>query len=241
MAPFPPAQPRTPLSIAWHLLAFASLSWSFKWLYQPGPMTEFMDKSYGGRWQYLTILSLAASHLTFLFSLLYDLYPLGLFARAKLSLAVLAVPVEGLVGLLYWSITLYDPTLLNPNDAEFQLPFWVDVSIHGLPALYLWLDFLLFSPPFPKRVRPNLLACTATAAYCLWMERCASKNGFFPYPMLNDMSPLPRSLFYLCQIPLLIALYKTANGVHRLVRGGSHERVEAEAARAVEGEVQKTK
>ncbi|GAA5838417.1 hypothetical protein JCM11251_004930 [Rhodosporidiobolus azoricus] len=248
---FPPTQPRSPLSIALHLFAFTSLCWSFKWLYQPGPMTEFMDKSYGGRWQFLTILSasidlssslpvnlipsLAVSLLVFLFSLLYDLVPLPLFAQCKTSLAVLAVPVEGLVGLLYWGLTLYDPTLLNPNGAEFQLPFWVDVSIHGLPAVYLWLDFLLFSPPFPKRIRPNLLATTATAAYCVWMEVCAKRNGWYPYPMLNTMSPLPRLLFYLCQIPLLISLYKLANGVHRLVRGETHEAVQAKGVRKVEG------
>ncbi|GAA6027848.1 hypothetical protein JCM8097_001746 [Rhodosporidiobolus ruineniae] len=231
----PPLQARTPLSFLWHLVSFLSLSASFRWLYQPGPMTTFMEQSFGGRWQFLTILSLGASWLVFASALLYDLYPLPLFARIKTSVGVLAVPVEGLVGLLYWSLTLYDPTLLNPNSAEFQLPFLVDVSIHGLPAVYLWLDFLAFSPPFPKRVRPNLLATTATAAYVLWMEKCARENGGqFPYPMLNNMSPLPRSLFYLAQIPVVIGLYKLANAIHAALRGSSHKQVEADGVRKVE-------
>lgn len=59
-----------------------------------------------------------------------------------------------------------------------------------------------------------------------------------PPARADTMSPLPRFLFYLVQIPLLIGLYKTANGVHRLVRGGSHGKVEAEGARKVEGKVQ---
>ncbi|BGP14265.1 hypothetical protein JCM10213_005843 [Rhodosporidiobolus nylandii] len=227
----PPAQPRTPLSIAWHLLSFASLTASFRWLYRPGPMTDFMESSFGGRWQFLTILSLGASWLVFLLSLLYDLYPSAPVARAKQSIAVLAVPVEALVGLLYWTMTIYDPSLLNPQNGaeEFRLPLVVDVSIHGLPALYLLLDFLLFSPPFPARVRPNLLATVATAAYTVWMELCGKKNGRFPYPFLDGLPPLFRSLFYLLQIPIVISLYKGMNALHRAVRGASDEKGEVEA------------
>ncbi|GAA6018816.1 hypothetical protein JCM10207_000250 [Rhodosporidiobolus poonsookiae] len=241
MARFPPSQPRTPLSILWHLISLASLTYSFNFLYTPGPMHEFMDKQYAGHWQFLTILSLAASWLVFAFALLYDIAPLGIFARLKTSVAVLAVPAEGLVGLLYWALTLYDPALLNPDNAEFRLPFAVDMSMHGLPAVYLWVDFLLFSPPFPKRVRPILLATGATAAYSVWMEHCASINKHFPYPMLDGMAPLSRSLFYLLQIPVLIGLYKAANGIHAAVRGASHAQVEARGAAEAEREVRKAK
>lgn len=82
---------------------------------------------------------LAASWLTFAFSLAYDLVPLALFSRIKTSLAVLAVPIEGLVGLLYWSLTLLNPALLNPptepGKEPFRIPFALDVSLHGLPAV----------------------------------------------------------------------------------------------------------
>ncbi|GAA5988714.1 hypothetical protein JCM11641_005152 [Rhodosporidiobolus odoratus] len=231
--------PRSPLSILWHLISFASLTLSFRWLYQPGPMTTFMDSSFGGRWQFLTILSLGAAWLTFLLSLLYDLYPTRFLARAKESVAVLAVPVEGLVGLLYWGLTVYDPSLLNPQSMDFTLPLIVDVSIHGLPAVYLWLDFLLFSPRFPSSIRPKTLATTATALYCLWMELCAAKNGRFPYPMLDSMPPMYRSIFYLVQIPILIGLYQLANGIHKAVRGNSHKQAEAETTRKAQKKVEK--
>lgn len=83
--------------------------------------------------------SLAASWLTLAFSLAYDLVPLAFFSRIKTSLAVLAVPIEGLVGLLYWSLTLLNPALLNPptepGKEPFRIPFALDVSLHGLPAV----------------------------------------------------------------------------------------------------------
>jgi hypothetical protein len=180
-----PTQPRTPLSILWHLIAFSSLSLSFRWLYSPSPVNDFMATSFGGRWAFLTILSyvpvvssavfslssfsscpfltslpasrphlflrhrLGVTHLVFLLSLLYDILPLPFLARLKTSLAVVAVPVEGLVGLLYWGMTLYDPTLLVPEGAEFQLPFLVDVSIHGRASS---LSSLFSQPKLTKMV-----------------------------------------------------------------------------------------
>lgn len=47
----------SPLAILLHTVAFASLSWSFNELWKPGPMTDFMDRQFGGHWTYLTILS----------------------------------------------------------------------------------------------------------------------------------------------------------------------------------------
>ncbi|BGO89942.1 hypothetical protein NBRC10512_001926 [Rhodotorula toruloides] len=238
---FPHTIPRSPFAFVLHLVAFASISWSFNELWKPSPMSDFMDSSYGGHWQYLTILSLAIAWLTFLFSLLYDILPLSVFARLKTSVAVLAVPVEGLVGLLYWTLTVVNPALLNPSLGEgkepFRIPFWLDVSLHGLPAVFLWLDFLLFSPPFPTRARPALLSSLAAAAYVFWLEHAAAKNGRYAYPMLDEWTPVQRSVFYVMQIPVLIALYKLANGIHRLVRGEPDVRNEAKHVERAERKV----
>lgn len=70
---------------------------------------------------------------------------------------------------------------------------------------------------------------TAASIYVLWMEYAAAKNGRYPYPMLDDMSPSHRSLFYVFQVPTLIALYHAANYVHGLVRGESSNPDENEA------------
>ncbi|GAA5929588.1 uncharacterized protein JCM15063_004193 [Sporobolomyces koalae] len=230
---FPETVPRSPAAIALHVVAFASLSWSFLQLFKPSPIHDFMVSQYGGHWQYLTILSLAIAWLTFLCALLKDAFPsVNLFARLKTSLGVIATPIEGFVALMYWGLMLIDPSLLVPPDPEFYLPLKLDVSIHGLPAVYLWLDFLCFSPPFPKAARPLTLSASAVVLYTAWMEWTASKNGRFPYPFLDDMSQAQRSIFYLFQIPLVIALFKAANGLHHLIRG--NEAREARHIKSVE-------
>lgn len=84
-----------------------------------------------------------------------------------------------------WAIVAYDPALMMPPDIEFHLPLWADLSMHVLPALFLWTDFLVFSPGFPANTRPVLICSIFAASYTSWMELCRSKNGMFPYPFLE--------------------------------------------------------
>jgi hypothetical protein len=51
---------------------------------------------------------------------------------------------------------------------------------------------------------------------------------------LNDLSQGQRAIFYVCQIPVLIGLFHTANGIHHLVRGRSPERPQADAVKKLE-------
>ncbi|GAA5828793.1 hypothetical protein JCM3766R1_003822 [Sporobolomyces carnicolor] len=236
---FPETVPRSWPAIALHLLSFASLSWSFGELFKPSPIHDFMVSQYGGHWQYLTILSLGVSWLVFLFALLKDTFPsVNLFARLKTMTSLIATPIEGFVALAYWGLMLLDPSLLVPPDPEFYLPFKLDISIHGLPAIMLWVDFLCFSPPYPKSARPFALSTSAVVAYVSWMEFTASKNGRFPYPFLDTMPKAQRSLFYLVQVPVVIGLFKATNGLHHLIRGNDAPR-EARHIQAAEAKASK--
>lgn len=35
-------------------------------------------------------------------------------------------------------MTAYDPSLLVPPDATFQIPLPLDIGLHALPAIFLW-------------------------------------------------------------------------------------------------------
>ncbi|KAK4058474.1 hypothetical protein OIO90_000635 [Microbotryomycetes sp. JL221] len=215
-----------------HVIALGSHVNAFRLLWQPTQIKEYMDSQYGGQWAFLTVLSLALSTATFASAVLKDLLPsFRLFDTLKTSLSVLTVPVEGLVSVLYWSMQFYDPKLLTPPGTMFRIPLGLDLSIHALPALFLWIDFLVFSPRMSKSVNPLLISSLGALAYTSWMEFAASKNKHFPYPFLDHMSQVARSVFYLCMIPVLLALFYAANGIHDLVRGTGSSQTQAEGAR----------
>lgn len=76
---------------------------------------------------------------TFVFALLHDLFPsIKVFNLIKKSLAILIVPTEGIITVLYWGMTFIDPTLLLPPDKAFHLPLSLDIGLHALPAIFLW-------------------------------------------------------------------------------------------------------
>ncbi|KAM0788471.1 hypothetical protein ACM66B_001604 [Microbotryomycetes sp. NB124-2] len=228
----PESSPATLPALVLHLVALGFHLNAFRLLWQPTEVKAYMDTQYGGQWSFLTVLSLAVSTMTFTSAVLKDFLPsFKLFDTLKTGLSVLAVPVEGLVSVLYWSMQFYDPRLLTPPGTMFRIPLFLDISIHALPALFLWIDFLAFSPRMSKRVNPLLISAVGALAYTTWMEYAAKQNKHFPYPFLDHMAPLARSIFYLCMIPVLLGLFRCANGIHDIVRGSGNAKSQADSAR----------
>ena len=86
-------------------------------------------------------------------------------AVLKESLATIAVPLEGLISLIYWGIKTYDPKLMLPEDQALWLSLPLDLSIHAAPAVLLWIDYIFFSPPFSRDTRPLPIAAAFTLVY----------------------------------------------------------------------------
>lgn len=63
-----------------------------------------------------------------------------------------------------------------------------DISFHVVPAAVLILDLLFFSPPWTIAVGPACLLSSAIAiAYWAWVEQCYKYNGYYPYPIFDQV------------------------------------------------------
>ena len=64
-----------------------------------------------------------------------------------------------------------------------------DLSFHLFPPLFLSVDFLLLSPPWTITAR-NAMALSTTLAfgYWFWVEQCYKHNGYYPYPLFDQVS-----------------------------------------------------
>jgi hypothetical protein len=93
---------------------------------------------------------------------------------------------------VYWPMILFAPHLMiasipnnQPNlDAPpplFRIPLDIDIPMHGLPGPFLLVDFFLLEKKFSKdtvnRSGP-MLAAAIGSVYALWIEYCASYNGY---------------------------------------------------------------
>ncbi|KAJ2962208.1 hypothetical protein NQZ79_g2608 [Umbelopsis isabellina] len=201
--------------IALHLLGCASNLWGLSKVEAvPNPYAD----GFGGHYQYLTILGLTVATVSFSLCLIRDFVP-GFLNRTHTVVGSIAVPVsgkvpnrdrsenplytnlpcsiqlEGLISVLYWGMTLVDPHLLVPKDVP-PIPMLIDFSLHLFPAIFLWIDFLLFNVEFERSKSHVVNIYLFAIAYYVWTWYCFSKNQYYAYPFLAELSDTGRALFY---------------------------------------------
>ncbi|ODQ65293.1 hypothetical protein NADFUDRAFT_42577 [Nadsonia fulvescens var. elongata DSM 6958] len=174
--------------LAVHLAGLAIFSRSFYDLHFGILAATPMALSYGGHFQYLTILGLFVSFLTFALALIHDITGLVFFARFKNILSILITPVEFVITTLYWALKTADPKLLiDVENLVVLVPRSFDLSVHVAPVVLLVIDLLAFSPSWhhvSKRKAAGLYALASTV-YWYWVHHTYGVNGFFPYPFLS--------------------------------------------------------
>ncbi|KAF2015753.1 hypothetical protein BU24DRAFT_461984 [Aaosphaeria arxii CBS 175.79] len=187
------------------------------------------NDSFGGHFQYLTIIGLTICTLSFACGIIADITNSRTFFLLKNYLSLTAAPLELLISLLYWSLRLIDTSLVIPPDLP-MLPLATDLTFHLFPAIFLSLDALLLSPPWPTSpVNPNaplvtLAMSTVLAfAYWFWIEVCYERNGFYPYPIFALLGLWQRvGLFLGSAVTMWVvggglrAVYAYVNGFERV-------------------------
>ncbi|KAF5656560.1 hypothetical protein FHETE_10944 [Fusarium heterosporum] len=78
-------------------------------------------RAFGWYFQFLTVIGVATSLITFALGLAADLTHQDVLFRAKSAVTILATPLEVLITFLYWSIRSHDPTLLMSQELFNEL------------------------------------------------------------------------------------------------------------------------
>ncbi|KAI9812518.1 MAG: hypothetical protein M1832_000412 [Thelocarpon impressellum] len=204
-----------------HLLGLASFAASFKYLVD---YPNLVNDSYGWHFQYLTIIGLALATATFSVGLLADLTSSTTLFYVKNALSTASAPLEVLISLLYWSLRAIDKRLVIPEWMELN-PL-ADVGFHALPALLLTTDLLVLSPPWTVTPRSAAALSVGLAlSYWWWIEFCYARNGWYPYPLFEQVSPPVRGVVF--GVSALLMTLSTA-GLKYL-----YERVNGDAAAAI--------
>ncbi|KAI9247051.1 FAR-17a/AIG1-like protein-domain-containing protein [Sporodiniella umbellata] len=167
---------------------------------------------FGGPYQYLTILGLSTATIAFALKIL-RYFSAEFSAVAYTIVTNIATPLEGLISVLYWSLLMLDPKLLMPEDMP-PISLDVDFALHLFPALFLWLDFLMFDIHFVRSQAHILVIAAFTVFYFVWSWYCYSINGMWPYPFLGDFTFLMRSGFFIGSGLLCWLMYEVGAYVH---------------------------
>ncbi|KAF0634913.1 hypothetical protein FPSE5266_09336 [Fusarium pseudograminearum] len=210
--------------VLFHALGTSSFMFSF---YLLTTWDSNYSRSFGWYFQLLTVVGLALSLVTFSLGLIADLAPADILFKAKDAVAVLATPLEVLIAVLYWSIRMHDPSLLMPEDLIIDpLP---DLGFHLVPAVLLALDLVLWSPRATITTRSMMSLSTVLAVvYWCWIELCFYKNGWYPYPMMDQFSAIQRVVIFIASAGLLTASSSALQYVHGKVYSPKTRKIRAE-------------
>lgn len=121
--------------------------------------------------------------------------------------------MEGLISVLYWSMILIDPRLLIPDELP-RIPLILDFTLHLFPAVFLWIDFLMFDIEFVRSKAHIILIAVFTLCYFVWSWYCQSVNGYWPYPFLGEFTFWMRAGFFVSSGMLCWGMYEVGAAIH---------------------------
>ncbi|KAI1817887.1 FAR-17a/AIG1-like protein [Poronia punctata] len=209
------SSPSRSVSMILHTAGIASFAWSFRFL---ETIETPVSGSFGGNYQFLTIIGLSLALGTFVIGLLADLTLSPALFEAKNFLAVCSAPLEILVSILYWGLCAIDKSLVCPPGAE--LDFLPDFSLHAAPALFLATDLLLLSPPWTiNGYAAMALSQVIAFLYWFWVEYCYSHNGWYPYPIFDLFSTSQRVFLFTSSAFLMTLSTMTLKWLYGKVNG----------------------
>ncbi|CBF89619.1 hypothetical protein AN0372.2 [Aspergillus nidulans FGSC A4] len=166
-----------------HASGLASFIWSFKYM---NDNPNHANEAYGWHFQYLTVIGLSLATVTFAVGLLADITLSARLFLLKNLLSVCSAPMEVLISILYWGLRLIDERLVIPDWAF--IPMHADISFHAIPSIVFLIDLLFLSPPWTITIGPALgLSSAIAVGYWFWIERCFQHNGWYPYPIFEQL------------------------------------------------------
>jgi hypothetical protein len=172
-------------------------------------MNGTVEKTFGGQMQFLTIIALFMTCTTLF------LNQFSGFKKVTYDLLVLSTVTETIVTLYYWGIFHYNRFWLYP--AEFPpIPLIIDLSLHFLPAVALWLELLTTVKLHTISRKHIYIIAIFSLSYMIWAEYCYSRNGYYVYPIFSLLDYRTKTLVTIGTIGVGTLIYVISVQIHAL-------------------------
>ncbi|KAK7204624.1 FAR-17a/AIG1-like protein [Myxozyma melibiosi] len=202
---------------ALYALTAAILNLDLKYVFE---LDTFINRSYGGQLQFLTILGVVFSYITVTIGLMGHIMDSQSLIATKNRFLLIAAPVEVLISVLYGSIFLYDKKLLVPDNIDAVLPPLVDFGLHGAPSILLLVDYFVFTSNWIIHPAATfVLYSSLGVGYWFWTQKTYAMNGFYPYPLLEIVTTPQRIGIFAVSIIILFSIYLTLRKIHMAIHG----------------------
>ncbi len=177
-------------------------------------------------WRYLTNWGLSLNLLVALWAVL------GLFSarlRRHNPLLPTALTASTLVVVLYWGLYAIDPAMVT---VKAPLPWYSNLYMHLGTTVLVYVEAFFLNDAPRHRLKALVPITLVGTAYVLWVDLVVSTHNTapcglttpvcgYPYPFLNDFTPLGRSCFYGVTGVLVLLMSQGILTLWRRIRGTS--------------------
>ena len=215
----------TKTSLLVHL--FGTLWYSFAICHDRKYHDSYLFDGFGGRAQFLTMITFYFTFVANLFSFVVDCiqlatnlldsvkltkdgYPKNSFLLISIRDEFMSTWVATLctfVPLLYWGIVATDIKGIHNDQIEEVTPLfgWFNQSLHTIPLLYAVLAISLVNYEYTSVKKVLLEISFFIVGYISWMAYCAQVNGAWAYDIIEHQNKAEFAIFIsLCILILMI-------------------------------------
>ncbi|XP_005993637.1 androgen-dependent TFPI-regulating protein isoform X2 [Latimeria chalumnae] len=193
------------------------------------------NRTYGGRWKYLTVIDLVLQLLFFGVCVLADVVSLLSNGKEKPSylsqlksvrdmmFSALAFPVGVFVVFTFWSLYIYDRDLVYPKMLDEIIPLWLNHAMHTFILPLLLLETYIVPHHYPSK-KMGLLGLTAFCfLYLMWIFWINYASGIWVYPILAKLNTVGLAVFLTVSALIMVPFYLLGEKLNSVFWGTSEK------------------
>jgi hypothetical protein len=168
-----------------------------------------MNQAYGRNYIYLTNISLYLTVTTLAIGLCVRYFKTKRFISLYVNLVSVGLPLSLLVTVLFWGLFLIDPTLVRNkelHDKGVRVNLLSDLCMHFFP--FLALLFEQYDVKLKRETSHVIFYFIFCPSYFFITSLFAKANGFWVYPILDQLSFFGKCMLFGCSNILVWLFYE---------------------------------
>ncbi|CAF3754424.1 unnamed protein product [Adineta steineri] len=212
---------RTILGLILSIFVTGAIVWACSFEIQPRTMGESVTAP-GREYKFLTVLNLHLQAMYYIICIINFCFGTDTLESGKRSFlqklrdllfAGATFPIGMFVCIAFWGLYHIDREFVYPKELDTLFPSVLNHIMHTLPGIALCLENLVHYHRYPSRLLGLSLVIIIFVAYITWVHYLhrihwlTFRENVWVYPILNELSPTYRGLFFLGAALFSIGLY----------------------------------
>lgn len=131
--------------------------------------------------------------------------------------ASFVVPLTSDVAGMFWILYKIDRELVFPQTLDAFFPWWLNIFVHANIGVFILVEMILLHHKYPSRKSGLTGLGIFMTGYLMWVHCIKYNSGHWVYLVLNVLSSVQRTLFFVVLMPVGMSLYYVGEFVNNKI------------------------